>query len=321
MCTCNAGKLLSAQLASLTAQTRLPSHIAVCDDRSDDGTWTELQAWAERVRAGSAIRVTLIRNEERLGVARNFEKAITCLDTELIFLADQDDVWAPEKIAHMASRLECNPETLLAHSDAVLIDEEGNDLGKSLFEALSLTVNDRELAARGKFFEVYCRRNLVTGTTTAFRRELLDIALPFPPFWIHDEWLAACAAGLGQVAMLPDKLTYYRQHGKNVIGVSSSAAGRVWRYAMRVFQTPRDEHLRFKLNRLAELHARLEKSGRTPREKLALLDEAESHFRRRLAFGGVFRGRLAGVFREFHARGYHRFADGLGGVLRDLIHF
>lgn len=40
----------------------------------------------------------------------------------------------------------------------------------------------------------YCRRNLVTDTTAAFRHELLHIALPFPGDWIHDEWLAVCVA-------------------------------------------------------------------------------------------------------------------------------
>lgn len=77
-------------------------------------------------------RVSLIRNEERLGVRRNFEQAIRSLETDVIFLADQDDIWANTKVAELMECLETTPSILLVHTDAVLIDGEGKDLGKSL---------------------------------------------------------------------------------------------------------------------------------------------------------------------------------------------
>lgn len=320
MCTCNAGPFLQLQLDSIAGQSRVPAHIVVCDDRSDDGTWESLQAWAMQMESSGRMRVTLIRNEERLGVSRNFEQAIRALETDVIFLADQDDIWAKTKVARLMEHLEADPSVLLVHSDAVLIDSKGKDLGKSLFEALRLSAAEQALIKSQRFFDVYCRRNLVTGTATAFRRELLTLALPFPEGWIHDEWLAACAAAQGVVAMLPDKLTEYRQHGANVIGIPVSTFSRLVTHARRVASTPRDQYLRYKLARLEALHRRLESSGAPiPADRLVLLEEAQNHFLRRIAFRKSLGPRLVSVMRELHARGYHRFADGFAGMVRDLI--
>lgn len=319
MCTCNGGRFLIPQLESIVAQTRKPDHIVVSDDLSTDDTWTKLQDWASAVRAEHGIRVTLVQNVVRLGVTKNFEQAIRALDTDIVFLADQDDVWLPNKIELLLARF-ADSATMLAHSDATLIDENGKDLGKSLFEALRLSDREKELVQRQHFFEIYCRRNLVTGTTAAFRRELLGMALPFPEDWIHDEWLAACAAAESKVAMLTDKLTQYRQHGTNAIGVPVTAVSRLTLYAMRVARTPRDEHLRYKLRRLDALRERLVEANAVDGDKLALLDEARAHFERRIRFGRSPTSRVTSILREYKASGYHRFADGFAGMVRDVIH-
>ncbi|WP_280640421.1 glycosyltransferase family 2 protein [Cupriavidus pinatubonensis] len=321
LCTCNGAAYLRAQLDSLIEQSRPPDAISVSDDHSDDGTWAMLETWADDVRGRLGIRVLLHRNEIRVGVTRNFEIAINALDTDFIFLADQDDVWLGNKIEVLAACLEANSEVMLAHSDAHLVDSNNVDLGKSLYHSLYLTPVDNELVRQGRFFEVYCRRNLVTGTTTAFRRELLRVASPFPAcYWLHDEWLAACAAAWKEVRMLPDKLTRYRQHGSNVVGVPKSKAGRVAKYVKRVLDTPRDNYLVIKAGRLDFLRRRLEQTGLASGGALTLLAEAEGHFARRKNFSKCMLPRMASIYREYRSGGYARFADGVAGVVRDVIH-
>nr|WP_315592640.1 glycosyltransferase family 2 protein [uncultured Cupriavidus sp.] len=320
MCTCNAGVFLQAQLESIANQTVLPTQVVVSDDRSDDGTWEQLVAWAERVHAQQLFRVSLMRNDNRLGVTKNFEQAIGALTTDLIFLADQDDIWVNTKVASMVGIFTANERALLVHSDARLIDEHDADLRKSLFEALRLSHHEWELARQKRFFEIYCRRNLVTGTTAAFRSSLLNLASPFPADWIHDEWLAMCAAIAGEVVMLDTKLTDYRQHNTNVIGVPLTQLSRIAKYAMKVAKSPRDEHLEYKIRRLDALLGRLRGLGRVEHEKVALLEEARGHFARRLNFGRSIFQRIACVVHESRSQGYRRFADGFAGMVRDLIH-
>ncbi|WP_246089406.1 glycosyltransferase family 2 protein [Paraburkholderia guartelaensis] len=319
MCTCNGIAFLDAQLQSLTDQSRLPDQIVVSDDRSDDGTWEHLVEWSEYVRSSMGIRVTLLRNEKRLGVTRNFEQAIRALDTCIIFLADQDDVWAHDKIAIMGAYLETHPSALLVHSDAELVDEDDRDLGQTLFQSLYLSAAERVLVQQQRFFEVYCRRNLVTGTAAAFRRELLDVALPIPPEWLHDEWLAACAAAWKAVAMLPEKLVRYRQHGRNAIGVPTGRISWLAAYVRRAIALPRDRYLARKISRFGVLHRRLGETQFVRADALALLAEAEQHFIRRREFPRNPVQRVASIVREARTRSYQRFADGVAGMVRDLI--
>lgn len=55
------------------------------------------------------------------------------------------------------------------------------------------------------------------GCATAFRRPLLDLALPFPmQTYAHDHWLAVLAGVCGPVFFLNKPLVRYRQHAGNV---------------------------------------------------------------------------------------------------------
>jgi len=76
----------------------------------------------------------------------------------------------------------------------------------------------------GKPFEQLLYANFVTGCATMFRRRLLDDAFPFPENCImHDWWLSVLStrsAG-GGIALIPQPLTFYRQHSSNVIGAHS----------------------------------------------------------------------------------------------------
>ena len=73
MCTCNGAAWLREQLDSIAAQSRLPDHVVISDDASTDGTWPLLEAW-QAAMAGR-VRVTLLRNDPRVGIVRNFEAA------------------------------------------------------------------------------------------------------------------------------------------------------------------------------------------------------------------------------------------------------
>lgn len=319
MCTYNGNRFLLQQLDSLVAQTRCLDEIVICDDCSEDGSWEAITSWATRVSADYGIAVTAVRNVSRLGVARNFEQAIGMLTTDLIFLADQDDIWMDNKVQFLAGCLESQPDNLLAHSDATLINDRGDDLGTSLLEALRVSAYERTHMREGRVFEVYCRRNLVTGTTAVFRRSLLSTALPIPDDWIHDEWLAVCAAMRGDVLTVPLPLTAYRQHGSNAIGIPVSLFLRILWAAKQLFRMRRTVYLEYKLRRLGQLKALVMSANSRESRKLEVIQEAMAHFERRLKFAHPRVLRVGSVFHEIRIRGYQRFAEGLVAAARDLI--
>jgi len=80
-----------------------------------------------------------------------------------------------------------------------------------------------------------------------FRRTLLDRALPFPPNWVHDEWLSLVAAATGNLDVVEDQLVDYRQHGRNAIGVTAPTL----RYKIRRVLEPRLDRNRLLADKFA----------------------------------------------------------------------
>ena len=97
ICTYCGERYITEQLHSILRQTRPVQEIVLCDDRSADRT----AALAEEALRESGIPYRILINEENLGVTRNFEKSISACTGDLILTADQDDVWAPDKVERL----------------------------------------------------------------------------------------------------------------------------------------------------------------------------------------------------------------------------
>lgn len=315
MCTYNGMPYLEQQLRSLLAQQRVPDQLVIFDDSSNDGTWEFLQSWA----AGVSIPVTLHQNTIRQGVVTNFEAAVGALKTDLIFLCDQDDVWLPNKIDLMAKVFESDPNVLLVHTDAQLVDADAHDLGISLFKALSLSRQDRDHVQAGDAFLVLCGRNLVTGATAAFRQGLLEIALPFPPCWLHDEWLAILAAATGRVVLLDVQTIQYRQHARNVVGMPVPGLLRNLQRLVDLLGLPTGAFQAKRVVRTIALLERLQMQPELPQGYLNVMRDALAHARFRSLLPRNPVRRVWAVLRESRTGSYRRFSSGFRGMLRDML--
>jgi glycosyltransferase involved in cell wall biosynthesis len=219
LCTYNGEEFIEEQLRSILNQTLMPQVIIVSDDGSTDSTLALVKGIAKTSR--KEIRWDIRTRAVPLGAAENFGSALPLATSDLIALSDQDDVWVADKLEVMSQQLSQNPSLLLVHSDARLIDAEGVP-GASLMPTLRITRGERNNLARGFAIKALLRRNLVTGATVVFRKELLDDALPLPKGWVHDEWLGLIAALRGGLAFNDRALIDYRQHGNNQIGANKT---------------------------------------------------------------------------------------------------
>jgi len=98
MCTYNGARYVREQLESIVRQTAAPDEVVICDDASTDRTAQIVEIFL----AHSAMRVRLIRNTGTLGCTGNFQRAIRLCRGDIIVLADQYDIWKPEKVARIA---------------------------------------------------------------------------------------------------------------------------------------------------------------------------------------------------------------------------
>ncbi len=193
--------LLERQLDSIRAQ----SHERWVCLVSDDGSSGERLARLQELTAADP-RFTLARGEGRLGFYLNFERALKMVpaEAELVALADQDDDWYPEKLAALVV---ASAGAQLAYSDMRIVDERGELVAETFWEGRRNNYTD--LAS-------LLLSNTVTGAASLFRRELLELALPFPapvgdPF--HDQWIASLALATGRIAYVDRPLYDYVQHG------------------------------------------------------------------------------------------------------------
>lgn len=311
LCTHNGAAYIADQLASIAGQSPAPAEVVLSDDASTDDT-VAIARTVMTEHPGIDFRV--LENRPALGVTRNFEQAITACTGDLVALSDQDDLWHPGRLAVITAIFADRPELLLLHGDARLVDGTGAPLGHTLFEAIEVTKQERDQITSGSAYTALLRRNLVTGATTVFRRELVQHALPFPPSWVHDEWLAIVAAATGRVDFVPDALIDYRQHGANAIGATKlSFSGKVGR--MMEPRGARNERL---AANFAILRERLATLGVT-QNTLALADGKLAHERVRLAYPAARILRIGPVLREARTGRYRAFSRSRMDIVRDLL--
>ncbi len=307
MCTYNGSRYVRAQIDSILKQTMPIDELIVSDDGSTDGTTNIIR----ETFSGMYTPRLVILQGERLGITRNFERALSACNGEILFLCDQDDVWLPNKVEIFVRFMEQHPDVLLAFSNARLVDAEGQDLGASQFEMVRLSRRlIRSLTGRSPMTALL-RRNVVTGATVALRRELLVFARPFVNGWLHDEWLAICASAKSRVGVIEEPLVHYRQHSNNQCGMRPSG-------------------LKEKLSIAAE--SKQSNQGAVRLERLLeRLDGVESklhkHIRNALAFErarihssqGILLQRIFYVLKPSALGGYFRYADGFRSIAKDLL--
>ena len=95
MTTYQGEKYLAEQLDSILRQSRLPDEIVIGDDASIDSTWEILVRFARSAK----VPVRLLRSRQNVGLNRNIETVMRACRGEVLILADQDDVWATDKVA------------------------------------------------------------------------------------------------------------------------------------------------------------------------------------------------------------------------------
>jgi glycosyltransferase involved in cell wall biosynthesis len=175
MATYNGAAFIEEQLQSFLYQTRQPDELIITDDGSTDKTLDIIRTFAER----APFKVWWDQNEQNLGYAGNFNKALRHTTGDLVFLSDQDDVWFPEKIDTLAQRAS-ESSALVLMNNAVLTDANLNELGLTKLGQI------RAAGLPNSYF--------VMGCCAAIKRDLLDLCLPVPKDYpAHDYWIVKFA--------------------------------------------------------------------------------------------------------------------------------
>lgn len=202
----NGEKFINKQILSILTQLSENDELIISDDGSTDNTFDVTQL------IGDPRIKFIYHNKQNLKnrkmnayymVSANFENALNYASGDIIFLSDQDDIWAFNKVEVYLKALE-NAD--LVQGNYSYIDENGNNMLKQRFYSSPY---------KNIVYDLFMLP--FHGASMAFKRCILNYALPFPKNILqHDAYIGKIALLRGKCIFISLPLTFYRVHENNV---------------------------------------------------------------------------------------------------------
>lgn len=215
MATHNGQQYIKKQLSSILHQLSVDDEVIISDDGSTDDTITIINSFND-----SRIQLYIYKQSVDYShrylcsyyyATSNFGNALRYAKGDIIFLADQDDIWEDNKVSLFIKQLK---DADFVTSNFSIIDE--NDV---LIEEAYYKQSPYQNLNIFKVLSILPFR----GCCSAFKREVLVSALPFPKYlFLHDCWIGLNAYLSGKhFAFINSPLLLYRRHSENVSDLES----------------------------------------------------------------------------------------------------
>ena len=212
----NGKTYIEEQIDSILRNLKEKDELVISVDDDSDGSDQILKK-----RAQADMRIRVVKGPGN-GVVPNFQNALQHCRGDIIFIADQDDVWKEKKVSKVLEVFQ-DPDVMCVVHNAEIVDGNLVPSGETTFQW-------RE---SGTGFWKNMKKNSYIGCCMAVRKEILKKVLPIPEkVWIHDQWIGLLTEQLGTVVFLEEPLLLYRRHGENVTelthGTVSSMIKKRW---------------------------------------------------------------------------------------------
>lgn len=236
MSTYNGEKYLRIQIESILAQKDVCVSLLVRDDGSSDATTLILDEYAKEGK------LTWYSGKNIRPAQSFFDLLFNAPESEYIALSDQDDFWEENKLSRAVEILEKfdSSKPLLYCSKTKPVDENLSPLNIKYKNPLITSFSQSIIASNA------------TGCTMCLNKILWKTILLHRPLAniMHDGWIHKLCLAVGGNVFFDDKsYILYRQHGNNVVGVSSTFFKR-WAKRWRHFK----ESAQIRSNVIVELY-------------------------------------------------------------------
>lgn len=197
MCTYNGEKYLREQLDSIVQQSYPIHELFIQDDQSTDQTVNIVHEYQSHY---PYIRLHI--NDKNLGFNKNFRTAILKAEGDFISIADQDDVWHPDKLKEMVACIK----------DKVLCFSFSSTSNTQTTEQIEQALNNNTTLERLLF------SNCIPGHSMLVRRSFVHSIATWHDDILYDWWLAVNAHLYGNGSNRCNRiLTYHRVHEESAM--------------------------------------------------------------------------------------------------------
>jgi glycosyltransferase involved in cell wall biosynthesis len=217
MATYNGKEYIGEQLTTILVQLAADDEVIIVDDASSDGT-------LEVVRAFADARIKIVENGRNAGHVASFSRALSLARNDTLIMADQDDIWLPERVRLMVAAL-ARPGMLALASNSEFMHSSG---ARMQYDCEGVTA-----ASSGQhganIWSIFTGRRRYYGCAMALRREFCKVVLPIPAYVeSHDLWIAM-AGNIARANVHLDQATLVRRvHGNNASIVRRPFLRKVW---------------------------------------------------------------------------------------------
>ena len=221
MTTYNGEKYILEMLQSILKQTRQPDEVLIFDDNSSDNT---IKIVNDFISFHKLDNWKCIINPNNLGWENNFYQGIISAQSDVVFPADQDDIWKETKIEKMMEAFENNDRILLLSSNYEVLVEEGGELSAPS----NIVTADDDYVSQIPFstnFNVIRRPGCVMGINKKIIALFSELWKPGYP---HDSLLWMLSSLLHGNYIIRDELIIYRRHSSNAsFGISHNLNSKI----------------------------------------------------------------------------------------------
>lgn len=208
MATYNGEKYIKEQLDSIVRQTRKPDEVLIVDDCSTDNTYDIIKDYVE---CHNLFGWKVYRNEHNKGWKKNFYDSFFKVSGDVVFCADQDDIWFAEKIEKMCKIMEQNEYINVLACNLIPKYEDGSIRIASKYEKPYHNNYLEQVVFNRKSFDVPR-----PGCTLCFRKSMVPI---IQELWYeelaHDAALWMIGIITESAYILNEPLIYFRRHSNN----------------------------------------------------------------------------------------------------------
>jgi glycosyltransferase involved in cell wall biosynthesis len=207
----NRPDLLQKCLNSLLAQTSSDWQSILCDDSSD-------RSAEPIVLSLKDSRIQYLANEQNLGMAKNWNRCLSLVQTPYVTLLHADDELLPNYARLMPDLLDQHPEASAVFCEARIIDEHSQecfsfpDWVKGFLRPSGLAKIHGEVG-----LQALLRGNFIMCPTVCYRRSSLP-EVGFDPQWrfvLDLDLFGRILLNNGTLIGTPEKAYAYRRHGGN----------------------------------------------------------------------------------------------------------
>ncbi len=218
MAVYNGEKYLIKQLQSINNQTNKIDEVILIDDCSKDRS---VEIIEEFIKENQLDNWKLIINNENLGYKNNFKKGLSLVSGDIIFLADQDDIWHLDKVEKILTVM--NDDILAISSSFDFINQDDQkfqikqNINKSNNNIIDFKITEKLTKIDLKYL---LKSNIAQGCTMAIRKELVKEYLQVTKSKLPHDWDLNLIASIHNGCYFYDeKLIDYRIHDANTIGL------------------------------------------------------------------------------------------------------